>query len=342
MTNTILIIFILLMIIGVFVWYLKKTDFNDDEEEYNDFITMNSLDALLLETVNTTQRRSVDEMNLSQEEYNRVSAGKEELKTSTRNAPYGDRNSKYYVLSFTKDVLQNARLGKLNEFNIDRVIPLNTPELLKSRDRFELLVWRWNNEHGKNGFSKMFSKYGLDQPKETPYGDEYVVDEEDIVRVYDEYVEEYGEIGYKEQIAFLTQRVYEDTYGNGSVDLLLETDIDEVQGGTSGIPADSYDVYVEDTEDVQYSFESIWIVYKGHNVHLKCTTFGSQRELIRVTRNIYRYNAPAILSKKDAGIIGSMKNGNRVTVACPEFADSYCFLVRKFDSAPSISPEKLL
>lgn len=342
MTNTILIIFILLMIICVFVWYLKKTDFNDDEEEYNDFITMNSLDALLLETVNTTQRRSVDEMNLSQEEYNRVSAGKEELKTSTRNAPYGDRNSKYYVLSFTKDVLQNARLGKLNEFNIDRVIPLNTPELLKSRDRFELLVWRWNNEHGKNGFSKMFSKYGLDQPKETPYGDEYVVDEEDIVRVYDEYVEEYGEIGYKEQIAFLTQRVYEDTYGNGSVDLLLETDIDEVQGGTSGIPADSYDVYVEDTEDVQYSFESIWIVYKGHNVHLKCTTFGSQRELIRVTRNIYRYNAPAILSKKDAGIIGSMKNGNRVTVACPEFADSYCFLVRKFDSAPSISPEKLL
>lgn len=328
MTNTILIIFILLMIICVFVWYLKKTDFNDDEEEYNDFITMNSLDALLLETVNTTQRRSVDEMNLSQEEYNRVSAGKEELKTSTRNAPYGDRNSKYYVLSFTKDVLQNARLGKLNEFNIDRVIPLNTPELLKSRDRFELLVWRWNNEHGKNGFSKMFSKYGLDQPKETPYGDEYV--------------EEYGEIGYKEQIAFLTQRVYEDTYGNGSVDLLLETDIDEVQGGTSGIPADSYDVYVEDTEDVQYSFESIWIVYKGHNVHLKCTTFGSQRELIRVTRNIYRYNAPAILSKKDAGIIGSMKNGNRVTVACPEFADSYCFLVRKFDSAPSISPEKLL
>lgn len=342
MTNTILIIFILLMIICVFVWYLKKTDFNDDEEEYNDFITMNSLDALLLETVNTTQRRSVDEMNLSQEEYNRVSAGKEELKTSTRNAPYGDRNSKYYVLSFTKDVLQNARLGKLNEFNIDRVIPLNTPELLKSRDRFELLVWRWNNEHGKNGFSKMFSKYGLDQPKETPYGDEYVVDEEDIVRVYDEYVEEYGEIGYKEQIAFLTQRVYEDTYGNGSVDLLLETDIDEVQGGTSGIPADSYDVYVEDTEDVQYSFESIWIVYKGHNVHLKCTTFGSQRELIRVTRNIYRYNAPAILSKKDAGIIGSMKNGNRVTVACPEFADSFCFLVRKFDSAPSISPEKLL
>ena len=188
----------------------------------------------------------------------------------------------------------------------------------------------------------MFIKYGLDQPKETLYGDEYLVTEEDIIRVYDEYVQEYGEWAYKDQISFLTQRAYEDTFGNGSVDLLLETDVDEVQGGTSGIPANSYDVYVEDTENIEYSFESIWIVFKGHNIHLKCTTFGSQRELIRVTRNIYRYNAPAILTKKDAGIVGSMKNGNRITVACPEFSDSYVFLARKFDSTPSISPEKLL
>lgn len=342
MVNTLLIILILAAVIGVLVWYLKKTDFDGDEEEYDNFITLGSLDNLLLETVNASQRRSVDEMNLSQEEYNRISAGKEELKTSIRNAPYGDRNSKYYVLSFAKDVLQNARLGKINEFNIDRVIPLNAPELLKSRDRFELLVWRWNQEHGRNGFSKMFIKYGLDQPKETPYGDEYLVTEEDIIRVYDEYVQEYGELAYKDQISFLTQRAYEDTFGNGSVDLLLETDVDEVQGGTSGIPANSYDVYVEDTENIEYSFESIWIVFKGHNIHLKCTTFGSQRELIRVTRNIYRYNAPAILTKKDAGIVGSMKNGNRITVACPEFSDSYVFLARKFDSTPSISPEKLL
>lgn len=342
MVNTLLIILILAAVIGVLVWYLKKTDFDGDEEEYDNFITLGSLDNLLLETVNASQRRSVDEMNLSQEEYNRISAGKEELKTSIRNAPYGDRNSKYYVLSFAKDVLQNARLGKINEFNIDRVIPLNAPELLKSRDRFELLVWRWINEHGRNGFSKMFIKYGLDQPKETPYGDEYLVTEEDIIRVYDEYVQEYEELAYKDQISFLTQRSYEDTFGNGSVDLLLETDVDEVQGGTSGIPANSYDVYVEDTENIEYSFESIWIVFKGHNIHLKCTTFGSQRELIRVTRNIYRYNAPAILTKKDAGIVGSMKNGNRITVACPEFSDSYVFLARKFDSTPSISPEKLL
>jgi len=342
MINTLLILLILLAVTGIFVWYLRKTDFNDNDEEYDDFITLTSLDELLLETVNATENRSVDEMNLSQEEYNRVSAGKEELRTSTRNAPYGDRNSKYYVLSFAKDVLQNARLGKLNEFNIDRVIPFNATELLKSRDRFELLTWRWLQEHGKNGFSKMFTKYGLDVPKETPYGDEYVVEEEDIIRVYDEYVQEYGEIGYKEQIAFLTQRVYEDTYGNGSVDLLLDTDIDEVQGGVSGIPADSYDVYVEDTENIEYSFESIWIVFKGHNIHLRCTTFGSQRELIRVVRNIYRYNPPVILTKKDAGVIGSMKNGNRITVACPEFADSFVFLARKFDSTTSISPEKLL
>lgn len=341
MLNTLIIILILAAGIGLLIWYLKKTDMSFEEEEYNDFLTIPILSKVVIETFSTTMKRSVNEMNLSQEEYNKISAGKEELKTSLRTAPYGDRNSKHYVISFMKDILQNRHIGKINNYNIDKVIPFHSPEMIKSRDKTEILIFLWLKE-GKKGFSRNFTKYHLDKPTETEFGNKYEVTVDDIKKVYDEYMVEHGELTYQEQIEFLTQRVYEDIYGLGAVDLLLETDVDEVQGGTSGIPANSYDVDMENMEDVSYSFESIWIVFHGLNIHLKCTTFGTQRELVRVTRNIYRYNAPAILTKKDAGIIGSMKNGNRITVFCPEFADSYGFLARKFDSTPSLAPENLL
>ena len=58
-------------------------------------------------------------------------------------------------------------------------------------------------------------------------------------------------------------------------------------------------------------------------------------------RNIYKYNAPKALSKKDAGIISTMKDGSRILVVRPPFSDSWAFFARKFDSTPSIAPEDL-
>lgn len=339
--NTVLIIIILVALMGALFWYLRKTDLSDEDTEYDDFLTIDKLSEVTILTFSTHMNKNVDEMNLTQEEYNKINAGKEELKSALRTAPYGDKNSKYYVTSFMQDIFQNKSLGKINNYNITKVIPFDRPEEMTSRDRFEILVFRWLQE-GKRGFSKYFTLYGLDKPRMTEYGYEYLVTEEDIVRVYEDYTAEHGEMLYIDQIRFLVQRAYEDTYGLGAVDLLLETDVDEVQGGTSGIPANSYDVELQDMENVSYSFESIWIVYKGLNIHLQCTSFGTQAELVRVTRNIYRYDSPAILSERDAGIIGSMQNGNRITVFQPRFADSFGFLARKFDSAPSLAPELLL
>ena len=339
--NTILIIAIILLLIVSAIWYLKHTDMTIVHEEFDNFLTVPSLSRMCRETFSTTMRRSVNEMNLTQEEYNRVSAGKEELKTAVRTAPYCDTQAKQFVLSFMKDVIQNQKMGKVGAHNINQIILFDEPAAMKPRDRFEILAFLWLKE-GAKGFSQNFVKYGLDRPKKTPYGNSYEVTVEDIERVYEDYIAQRGGISYPERIDFLNQRVYEDTYGMGAVDLLLETDIDEIQGGTSGIPAGSYEVSLGESDEVYYSFESVWIVFHGLNIHLKCTTFGTQAELERVCRNIYRYNAPTILTKKDAGIIGSMKNGSRVTVCCPPFSDSYAFLVRKFDSTPSLAPEKLL
>lgn len=339
--NYILSILILFGLIVAGVMYFRKTDITDISEEYNEFFTIESLSRLVVQSFAITMSRSINEMNLSQEEYNIIASEKEEIRTNLRTAPYGDKNAKLFVLSFHRDIIQNEKIGKITAYNSDRVIPFDAPELIKSRDKFELLVFLWLKE-GKKGFSRNFCRYGLDQPKETPYGDYYCVTTEDIEKVFYDYMQEYGPLSYQEKIDFISQHVYEDTYGLGAVDLLLETDIDEVEGGVSGIPYNSYEVEVANPEDISYSFEAVWIVFKGKLIHLECTTFGTQIELIRVTKNICSYNAPTILTKKDAAIIGSMKNGNRITAFGPEFADSYGFFARKFDSTPSIEPEKLL
>ena len=339
--NTILIVLLIFVLLFGAFWYLKKTDMSEETEEYNNFLTIQGLVDVCKKTFSTTLTRSVTEMNLSQEEYNKISAAKEELKSALRTAPYGDNSAKQFVYSFIKDILQNQKIGGINAYNIDKVIPFDSPDLIKSREKTEILIFLWLRE-GKNGFTKNFMEYELDKPTKTPYGNQYIVTAEDIERVYDDYMTKRGGITYQEKIDYLTQRVYESGYGLGPVDLLLETEIDEVQAGTSGIPANSYDVEVENMEDISYSYESIWIVFHGLNIHLACTTFGTQDELVRVCRNIYRYNAPTILTKHDPGIISSMKNGNRITVACPDFSDSYFFIARKFDSTPSLEPERLL
>lgn len=342
MLNTILIIIILALMVFAVVWYISKTNTTDIKEEYDNFKSIQSLSKLTLETFASTLRRSMNEQNLSEEEYKKTSAIKEEIKYSIRMAPLGDKQAKALVLSFTKDILEDYKIGNINIQNMKMVIPFDEPERMKSRDRFEFLVFLWLRE-GKKGFSNNFIRYNLHLPTYTPYGNEYVVTEDMIKEVFFDYMSHnYSNVTYMDKINYIAQRTYEDTYGLGAADLLLETDVDEVQGGVSGIPANSYEIQIEDMENVSYSFESVWIVFKGLNIHIKATTFGTQKELVRVCRNIYKYNAPKNLSKKDPGIIGSMKNGNRIVVASPEFSDSYLFIARKFDSTPSLSPEKLL
>lgn len=354
--NTLMIILILVMAVGGLIYFVKKTTEEDTGLDEKEIITVDTLMHKVNETFAASIKRSINDMNLNSEQYKKKMANKEELKSSIHKCSDGDAAAKHFVKQYTQDVITDERIGKVSPVNIDAIIPFNDPDKLLPRYKFELLVMLWKNEE-ERGFSKNFSKYELDKPKETTYGAVYDVTKEDISRVYDEYIEERGGLDYSEKIDFLTQLVYEKRFGLGPVDLLHEVEIDEYQGGTSGIPAGRYDItlheqtddypeYISDYEksldEPRYSFEAVWIVYHGLNIHLSCTTFETQKELQRVTRNIYRYNAPTILTEKDPKIISTMKDGSRVAVMCPPFSDSYAFLCRKFDSTPSILPEKLL
>lgn len=344
--NTILILLLLAASVIALVYYLKKTStINTDIVEYENTFSLEKLEDKTNETLNITLQRSLSDMNLDAKEYARSMANKEELKSSRRTAAYGDKSAKRFMCLYIKDTLTDQKIGKLNPINILNVIPFDDYNAIKSRDKWEILTYLWIQD-GPTGFSDNFCKFGLHKPKKTEYGNVYEVTKEDCAAVFAAYMDERHGMTYNERIGYITQRVFQDIGGLGAVDLLLETDIDEVQGGSSGIPAESFDIElnkdVMESQEISYSFEAIWIVFKGLNIHLSCTTFGTQSELVRVCRNIYRYDAPTILNEKDAKVVGAMKNGNRISVMCPNFSDSYAFLARKFDSTPSIAPENLL
>ena len=76
--------------------------------------------------------------------------------------------------------------------------------------------------------------------------------------------------------------------------------------------------------------ESVWIFIKG-SPFIYLLSFGSIRELKRVCQNIYKYNYPGQLSEASGYKVNDMKDGSRVVVVRPPFAESWAFFVRKFD-----------
>ena len=87
----------------------------------------------------------------------------------------------------------------------------------------------------------------------------------------------------------MVHRLYQLYKGNGVIDEIRDMHIDGVSGGVSGIPKDCAG-NEESMLDMPKSYESVWIFFRGKSVHLSFLSFGSEKELIRVCKNIYKYN----------------------------------------------------
>jgi pilus assembly protein CpaF len=134
----------------------------------------------------------------------------------------------------------------------------------------------------------------------------------------------------------LAQRIYQLYKGFGAIDEIRDMKIDGVSGGISGMPGDFYTYQPESVNAMENksfnAFNSIWIFFRGKTVHLSFLGFETQKELIRVCKNIYRYGNPGQLSEAKGYIANDMKDGSRVVTFRPPFSDRWAFFVRKHDS----------
>lgn len=345
MLNIFLICLLVTGIIGGIYYYFnnKKTKAYHAYEVDEDRFQIKSLVDFVQESFNDILKLNLQTMNITREEYEKRMQSKNQLRMALKNCIFGDINAKNFVKSYIRDILLKSY--KIDEDNIDKVIHFNSPADLSIQDKFEILLYLYKKEHGYWALERIISENELDRPR-MEEGEEsirFVITAEDIDNVYKEKVRKH--LMFEDKLNIVVQRVYQLYKGYSVIDEIRDMKIDGVSGGVSGIPGSFFQEISYSKElltELPCSYDSVWIFFRGKTIHLPFLSFGSERELIRVCKNIYRYNNPGQLSETNGYMVNELKDGSRVVVARPPFCESWVFFVRKFDSAPNKKLEELI
>lgn len=277
--------------------------------------------------------------NLNQLQVEERLLHKKLLRKALKSCAYGDRKAKLYVKDYIKDCLLRKEL--VNQKNVDTIIPFELPYELSAKEKFYILLYRYEEEYGSDALEQflienelIFSKEG----EKSEGGCE--IAEDDIERVYEQ--SRYRSLNFNDKLNIITQCVYEQYKGNGVIDQLRDMKIDGISVGVSGISEDFCQSEAFDGKDLPKSYDSVWIFFHGKSIYLSFLRFGSSRELIRVCRNNCRYHNPGQLSQVRGYLVTEAKDGARVAVARPPFSESWVMFIRKFDTVQKKEIENLI
>lgn len=280
----------------------------------------------LLYQLTTTQ---LDSFIGSKELYERELNKRVSLKKALRGCTNGSDEDKQYIIDVIADLLRNYLI---QQHEIDQVIYFNKPKFMSAKDMFDIIVYRYTKEYGKNALTKLIEEEGFDQGVKV---------EEETVPVYritegmikEAFFKRQIQLTYEDKINIVAQRIYELYKGFGSIDIVRDMAIDGVSGGVSGVVNLDITSSIEEFQSYNFkphNYDSIWIFFKGKSIHLEFLSFGSEKELKRVCQNIYRYNKAGQLSENIGYKVNEMRDGSRVVVVRPPFSESWAFFVRKF------------
>lgn len=322
---------------AIFLFFRKRTDDVDDEVVV-DVYTLDYLTEAVIQVFNRILKLNVNDLNLNRRETEKAEQNKSNLRRALKTCAYGDIGKKEYVKDYIMDILQ-TQLGVTDE-HIDHVIPFDNTNALSTQDKFEICLYVYKRKYGLSALKNMIKDFNLDREL---YDEQhelyYEISESDIAYVYNNIN---LDLEFKDKLAIIAQRIYENYKGYGCVDELRDMTIDGFSAGVSGIPETMYSY----EEDLSFNpanplmpttaYNSIWFMFSGKTIHLSCLGFKTQKELERVCKNIYRYNNPGQLSSDRGFIVNEMMDGARVVVMRPPFAESWGFWVRKFSSADKL------
>ena len=292
--------------------------------------------------VNEVLNSDYSELGLNRAETVKREKQQNRLRNAIREACLGDAGDREYLKEYLKELLQN-RMG-IGEKNINKIIPFDNPSLMSAQDKFEYMYVQYSEKYGPGSFLHMVRDFSWDMPKENGKGTAYCITEDDIEDAfYNTGV--YG--NYNDKLEMLVQRCYQKLYGHDCADILImDESVDGVSGGVGGRSRVEYN-YLDvlessETEETSMNYDTIYCVLHGKLLRLKFLSFGSEENLERVVKNIYRYNIRTSLSRKNPVIHGTLKNGSRIVAARPPVSDGWTFYVRKFKSSNAKEIESLL
>ncbi len=330
---------VLILIVLVYFKLAYKGDERERKEKQNNKYTLPEIIGYVKLALNEMTSASLDDLGLSEEEYNRRLNQRATLIKSLKDCTHGDLNAKTFVKSTIFDLL--LKTYDFTEDNMNGVIPFHHPMALTSSEKFDIMLYQYKAMYGLNGLSRLLEEHRLAELKYRDGGSgsgSYVITAEEIDDAYDRFR---SVLHFEDKLHIIVQRVYQTFKGFSVIDEIRDMKIDGVSGGVSGVPVsqveyddDFYDFTTAINEQaIPFSHDSVWIFYRGKSVHLEFLSFGTEAELKRVCQNIYRYNNPGQLSEANGFKVNEMKDGSRIVVVRPSFSESWAFFVRKFDPA---------
>ncbi len=286
---------------------------------------LNVLEQGIRESLTQVVNQNLSKLNIRASEMEKCQKTRSVLRTTLRTCGLGDSGAKDYVKDYMKELLQRKFL--ITPDTIDQIIPFDTPEKLTVRDKFDILLFLYRSKfgYGRRALEHLFMKYGLDERKQDLEGrPKYEVTKKEMEEIY---IDELQKLNFADKLEILTQRIFSMNKGNGVIDDLIYQKIDGVSGGVEGAPEDTY--------------RSVYIMYHGKSIHLSFLSFESEKELRRVCKNIYKFDAPGQMSQATGYMVNSLKSGARVSDMRPPFASSWTFWIRMFDSVEKRRIEEL-
>ena len=339
--TNIMLMFVVVVIVFVTIAHMNKKNKNEIVEAKVDVddktYTLDKMIKFVKQRLDEITKINLYDIGLSEEELKRRKTKKYELKKALKGCTYGDVNDKKYVKELIFDLL--SKEYGVNETNISKVIPFDTPSLLTAQDKFDILIHEYKKSFGYEALTEIIKKYNLATLKFVDGESKpcYVITNEEIDDIYEK---ENFSISFTDKLEVVVQRIYQQYKGYSSIDEIRDMNIDGVSGGVSGLP-ESFLSQVAQTDNdylrqameakIPRACDSIWIFFQGKSIRLAFLSFGTEAELKRVCQNIYKYNNPGQLSDTNGYKINEMKDGSRVVVVRPSMSETWAFFVRKFD-----------
>ncbi|MDF2544370.1 MAG: cpaF1 [Herbinix sp.] len=340
LSNTIGIALVSVVVVIVIFFLFRKEDITEEEEEENQF-SIPFLIQSVKNQLNEILNQNIAELYLNKRETKKRELMKARLNTALRTCAHGNLGEKEFIKDYIKDLLQ--RNLHIDQTTIDCVLPFTNTAKLTSQDKFDIILHQYKKKYQNEAFEILNKDYHLDQPKRNENGIYYEVTKQDLDVIFHNAREA---LSYLDKLEIVAQRIFQQLKGFGVIDELRDMCIDGISGGVSGLSNDQYN-YIEEimgthSQKKSFTYDSIWLFFHGKTIHLSFLSFGSQSELIRVCKNLYRYDNVGHLTSTNGYKLTYLYDSSRVIVTRPKLTANWAFFIRKFDSTRFMKIDDLL
>ena len=294
--------------------------------------SLEAIENFVDENINNMLISSLDELGKTHEEVVNLRRRKEVFRSQLDLCGLGDIAAKQFIKSWISDLI--TQKYNVSKSNINYAINFNKPN---TYDKFCILTNEYFKEYRYDAIKEFIYKNKLDKLKNINDEEMYAVTIEDIEDIYEKEMADISDLSFSEKLDILVQRIYEDIQGLSVIDEIRDMNSDGISFGVSGIPID-FESKISDINiksgimhNFPMSYDSIWLYLGTKEISLNFMTFGSQRQLERVCRKIYRFNNNKQFTKDKGYIFNNMADISRATVFRPPYSESWAGFIRKFD-----------